>query len=531
MIRRRAAVGLLALVAAAACARPPAHDPDAVRLVLYAEPSSLSLVGNTDNNSSQLAAVISDGLVAYDARGGYAPMIASAWETSPDARVLTFHLREGALWHDGRPVTSRDVAFTLAKVRDPATQARSWVSLFADVDAIETPDDRTVVVRYRRPYADALDAWRVPLVPEHVASLDADFLNGAFAHHPIGCGPYRFVSHEAGQHIVLEAFDRYWQGRPPVDRLVVRIVSSERTGFEALLIGDVDLMVVTPDLWREALASERARRLARDVYYRLLFWKVDWNQDGSNALFSDVRVRRAMVMALDRRRFAEAAAAGLARAPATTYAPETSWHDPSVAPLPYDPAEAGRLLDEAGWRRPAPGAVRERGGARLHFVMLLPAGAQELSDRIAAWMQDSLKSIGVEMTIEKVEWRAFQERRRAHAFEAAMAATQVDPTPDQFDLYASSARDGGFNYGGFRDDDVDRLLQEGRETLDPAARHAVYAKLQERLAALQPIGVLFQFAQPVLHDERLEGVAASSVGLLAFQPGPRAWRWVDAKTP
>ena len=509
------------------CVAGPSEAPREVRVALYAEPSSLSLIGNTDNNSSQIASLISDGLIAYDGKGAYVPMVARSWEMSPDGLTLTFHLRDGIVWHDGEPVTSRDVAFTWAKVRDPKTQARSWVSQFTEVSAVETPDDRTVVVRYTRPYAEALDAWRIPLVPEHVVSKDTDFLGGAFAKAPVGCGPFRFVSREPGQNVVLGAFDRYWQGRPEVERIVVKIVGSERTAFEALLLGDIDLLGVTPDLWREAKDSPRAARLSRFVYFRLMLWKVDWNQDGTNPFFEDPRVRRALVLALDRSRFAESVALGLARPMSTTYPPESPWHDPRSTPIPYDTKEAARLLDEAGWRLPATGAVRTKNGAPLRFTMLLPAGGQEIADRIAAWMQDSLRQAGVDMQIEKLEWRTFQERRRSHAFQAAMATTVVDPIADQFELYHSSARDGGYNYGGFKDAEVDRLIEQGRVTVDPAARRAIYDRLQQRMAELEPLSVLFQFAQPVLHDARLQGVTPSLSGLFSFQPGPRAWRWAN----
>ncbi len=521
-----AALALAALTLG--CAGPAAHPRTDARVVIYAEPSSLSLVGNPDNNSAQIASMISDGLVAYDARGNFAPMVAASWDVAPDALTITFHLRDGVRWQDGTPVTSRDVAFTLSKVRDPAVQSRSWVSLFADVTGLETPDDRTLIVHYSKPYADALDAWRVPLLPEHLASKDSDFLNGAFAHHPVGCGPFRFVSHEPGQNVILEAFDGYWQGRPSIDRLVVRIVTSDRTGYESLLLGDVDLMAVPSDLWRESLSSHRAVRLARFVYYRLMLWKIDWNQDGSNPFFTDPRVRRALIFALDRKRFAATVVNGLARPAAGSYLPESAWTDPSIAPIPFDAAEAGRLLDEAGWHLPAPGSVRVKDGKPLAFTMLLVAGSQEIADRIAAWMQESVRAVGVDMRIEKLEWRAFQERRKTHRFEAAMASNVVDPTPDQFDLYHSSARNGGFNYGGFSDPETDRLLEAGRMTIDPAARRAVYWKLQARLHELEPMSVLFQFSQPVLHDPDLLGVTASPVGLFSFTPGPRAWHWAGA---
>lgn len=522
---------LLAASAAAfgACHAPTARKDNDVHVAIGANPQSLSLIGNTDVTSSQIASVISDGLIGYDSVGRYVPLVARAWELTPDGRTLTLRLRDGVMWHDGERVTSRDVAYTVRKVREPATLSRAWVSAFANIDSVETPDDLTVVAHYRTTYADFLEPWRVPLIPEHAASKDENFLQGAFAHHPIGCGPFEFVSHDPGQTVVLAAFDRYWGGRPLLDRIVFKIVSAERTSYESLLLGQIDLLAVSPDLWRDSLTSPAAARLSRFVYYRLSAWKVDWNQDGSTPLFLDERVRRALLLALDRERFATSVAAGLGRPGVSSYPPETQWADPTVVALPFDPAESARLLDEAGWRIPAGGGLRRKNGLPFEFTLIFPAGSQEIADRTAAWMQQSLAGIGVGMKVEKIANDVFQQRRKTHAFQAAMGSIVFDQTPDRFDLYHSSANQGGFNYGSFSDAEVDRLLEEGRTTIDPDARHAIYNRLQRRIHELQPIAFLFQFAQPVLHDRDLQGIVPSAVGLYQFMPGPRAWHWSSAR--
>ena len=531
-MKRRAVYSFFAAAAAlalGACAGSPPHKDNDVRVAIYSDPSSLSLIGNSDLNSSQIASMISDGLVAYDARGHYVPMVASTWEISPDGTTVTFHLRDGVLWHDGERVTSRDVAYTVAKARDPATLSRSWASALANVASFETPNDSTFVVHYTAPYADALEPWRLPLVPEHVASKDANFLSGAFAHHPIGCGPFRFVSHDPGQRAVLAAFDRYWGGRPAIDHLIFKIVSSERTAYESLLLDELDLLAVTPDLWRDALNAPAAARLARFIYYRFSAWKIDWNQNEATPFFHDKRVRRALLLALDRKRFAETVSAGLARPGVSSYPPESPWADPSIEALPFDPRESARLLDEAGWRVPSPGHLREKDGVPFEFTLILTAGAQEIADRSAAWMQQSLAEVGVGMKIVKLGSEAFKQQRKTHAFEAAMGTIAFDATPDRFDLYHSTANVDGFNYGSFSDAEVDRLLEEGRATVDPAARRIVYDRLQHRIDDLQPLAFLFQFAQPVLHDPDLEGIVPSAVGLFQFTPGPRAWHWSSAR--
>lgn len=531
-MRPRFRLVLLAAVAAAAfggCASPTARKDNDVHLSIGADPQSLALIGNTDLTSSQIASVISDGLVGYDAAGRYVPMVARAWDLAPDGKTLTLRLRDGVLWHDGQPVTSRDVAYTVQKVREPATLARAWASAFANVDSVETPDELTVVAHYATTYADALEPWRVPLVPEHVASKDASFLQGAFAHHPIGCGPFRFVRHDPGQRVVLAAFDRYWGGRPLLDGIVFRIVTAERTSYESLLLGQLDLLAVSPDLWRDSMKAPSAARLSRFVYYRMTAWKVDWNQDGSTPMFQDKRVRRALLMALDRARFAASVAGGLARPGVSSYPPETQWADPSVVALPFDPVESARLLDDAGWRIPAGGGLRQKSGVPMDFTLIFPAGSQEMADRSAAWMQQSLAEIGVGMKIEKIAVDVFQQRRKTHAFQAAMGSIAFDQTPDRYDLYHSTANQTGFNYGSFSDTEVDRLLEDGRTTIDPAARHAIYNRLQQRIHELQPVAFLFQFAQPVLHDRDLQGIVPSAVGLYQFTPGPRAWHWSSAR--
>ena len=169
--------------------------------------------------------------------------------------------------------------------------------------------------------------------------------------------------------------------------------------------------------------------------------------------------------------------------------------------------------------------MRDRDGKAFSFQLIIAATPQEITDRMAAWAQESLRRIGVLMTIEKLEWRAFQERRREHRFQAAMASLSFTPVPDQFELYHSTSRDHGLNYVGFRDEEADRLLVLGRQTFDPAERRDVYHRLQQRLHELEPISVLFHFAAPVLYDARLEGLEPSPRGLWLITPGPRQWRW------
>ncbi len=528
MLPLRVAVCLLA----ASCASPP-QQPEAARTVhasISAFPASLSLIGKSDLSSEIFARLVTDSLYQYDAGLKLVPRLAASSEISPDGKVVTLHLRPGVTWQDGTPVTSRDVLFTVRKVREPATEARAYLGYLQGLSSLDAPDPLTVRATYSTPNADVLAAWTIPIVPEHLAKDDADLLTGSFASHPIGCGPFRLLRAEPGRKILLEANRSYWDGAPTIDRLALDVLPDERTAFQALLKGDLDLLAVTPDVWREATSSDRARRLGRMVYTRMNVWYVGWNGDGSNPIFDDERTRRAMVLALDREGFISQVLFGLAKRAVGTYPPGTAWADPSVEPWSYDPAEAARLLDAAGWREGGSGA-RSRGGVPLRFTLLIPVGTQELTDRMAAWIQQSLAKVGARMEIEKVEWKAFLERKRAHRFQALMASLNLSPEPDQFELYHSSARAGGMNAWGLADPEVDRLLAEGRSTFDPTARHAVYDRLQARLHELEPISCLFHLQSPLLYDARLHGIETSPLGLWLVTPGPRRWSWVEGGKP
>lgn len=516
-------LALLPLPGCAPDARP--RPANRVRAILAADPTSLSLIGKTDRNSELVASLIGEGLVRYDATLTLRPRVARSWESSADGLTWTFHLREGVRWHDGAPVTAADVVFTIEKVRDPATQASSYAASFDDLDSIVALDDRTVRAVYRRPYADTLASFTLPLVPRHLAAADKDFLTGEFARHPTGCGAFRFVRAISGQEIVLAAYDDYWDGRPAIDEIVFRILRDDRTVYQAVQRGDIDVLAAPPDLWLALQESRESGRLAAFISWPLAAWYVGWNQDGSNEFFADPRTRRAMVLSLDRKRFISTVMADLAIPAVGSFHPASGWSDPSIEPWPFDPAEAGRLLDEAGWTDRDGDGIRERNGKPLAFELLIPASAQELTDRMAAWMQDSLRETGVGVRITKLEWRAFQQRRLEHRFEAAMAAMGLPPTPDRYEIYHSAARENGLNYAGVNDGELDRLLEEGRRTLDPAARREVYVRLQRRLHETEPISCLFHIASPIVHHPRLEGLAPSPIGIWLTTPGPRAWHW------
>jgi peptide/nickel transport system substrate-binding protein len=499
---------------------------EVVRANLPQDPASLSLVGKVDRYSEIVAAQVTDSLVNFDPALSFVPSVAASWELSDGGREVTFRLREGVRWHDGREVTAEDVLFTVRQVRDPTVENPTFSPHFADLETIEAPDPRTVRARFARPRPDLLEAWRVPLVPSHLAEEGAAILTGEFARHPVGCGPFRFVRYLRGEEIVLEANDDYWNGRPEIDRLVFRIFPHDRTAFEALLAGEIDWLATSPELWTLARESEGAERLASYVYYRLVVWQVSWNH--RRPPFGDPDVRRALTLAVDRRRFIENVLYGLGRPAVTSYHPDLRWTDPAVEPWPYDPVEAARLLERAGWIDEDGDGVRERDGVPLRFDLIIHASSQAMTDQLAAWLQQSWAEIGAAARIDRLEWNLFRERRNAGEYDGAMYGISFTPTPDQWELYHSTATwPNGQNYAHLSDPEVDRLLEAGRHSFDEAERRRIYYELQRRLHELEPLSYILHLATPVLHHRRLAGIEPSPLDEWRHTRGPRVWHWLD----
>jgi len=519
---RRLLTVLGAAAVIAACAPPGAPELATLRAYLSAEPATLNFITENDGNTMQLAGLVADTLVDFGRDLAPVPRLATAWEISPDSRTVTFHLHPGVRWHDGQPLTSDDVAFSLEKVLDPASLAAGKRSVFETVETWETPDPLTFRATRREPDARLVTSWEtLPILPRHVFA-GRDFVSAPEHRAPIGTGPWRFQSWEAGRRIVLEANPEYFGGPPDIARLEFRPLPEAATRLSAFLAGELDLTSLRPlDRERLSATGEQGRILVQDV---LFVWYIAWNQDGSNPFFGDSRVRRAMTMALDRAGFVERVLGGTGRVATSFVHPAMAAFDPDLVPWAYDPEAAARLLDAAGWRDLDGDGVREHGGRRFAFTLILPAGNQEM-DRLAVLFQEGLRGIGVEMALRTLEYNVYRGQRDDRQFEAMAGGWNLDPDPDCYDFWHSSQRGrDGINYPGFANAEVDRLCEAGRRSVDPAERITLYRRVQRILHEEQPATFIAYRASIVGLSRRLQGVEPHVLGIWNWYPGPLRWR-------
>ncbi len=531
-MRRRIATALVLALVLAGCSSPPREDAAGRRAgpggrFVYAipgEPTTLNLVSGTDAWSLLVQRLVADSLVDHDETLKAVPRLASSWEFSPDGRVLTFHLRPGVRFHDGTPCTSRDVLYTYEKILDPASHAVGRRDAFLPVEKVEAPDGETVTVTYRHPYAPALRGWEVPILPRHLYENE-DFAASPHNRAPIGTGPFRFVSWEAGQKITLAANPDYWDGAPPLDNFVFQFIPSEDTALQALLAGEIDYARLSPAQWASESAAARFQRRFRSIrFVPLFFYYIAWRGDGSNPFFADYRVRQALSLALDREGYVKSVLRGLGEVASSPFHPLVLEQDPDATTTPYDPSRAKALLDAAGWRLDPRTGLRTRQGIPFRFELLIFGGGQD-HVQFSQVAQESLRNIGVGMSIVRLDWPALLSRLQKGDFQAALSGTVPGLDPDSsYGMLHSSQIRGGQNYSAFHDDRVDEALEEGRRTLDPEARRAIYRRIEARVREMEPYSFLFYPVVQAAVSSRFRNVVPSPIGILGYFPGAARFR-------
>jgi peptide/nickel transport system substrate-binding protein len=450
-------------------------------------------------------------LVRYDEKLRVQPYLARSWEESDTS--VTFHLRDDLRWHDGRPVTAEDVKFTFDLAKNPETASLLASAYLALVDRATVVDSQTIHFHYSAPHAQALEDFWWPPLPKHLLQgvAPAELTQAPFNQEPVGSGPFRFVSWTRNQELALEAnpdFPRELGGRPYLDRVVFRIIPEPTTMLTELLSGGADFIGYTL-LPEQAVQLQGQRRVELRHFPSREFTYVAWNN--RRPQFDDARVRRALAMAVNRPQIIEALMHGFA-VPATGMIPPWSPLHTEVQPLPYDTAQAKRLLAQAGWADANGDGVVEKGGRPLRFSLAVNS-ANQLHKDLAQVIQQELKRIGVAVDIQMAEFQTLLKQYKGRDYDAVISNWtldnfKVDPTP----LFACSEAEkpGSANRTSFCDPALDRLIEQGLRTTDPAAAKPLWAQFTRRLQEQQPVTFLFWSDDLAGVGPRLQGVVTDA---------------------
>jgi peptide/nickel transport system substrate-binding protein len=519
------------LCALAGCGRagqaPTAIDHSIISFNVSEDPHSLNPILARSDDERQLAHLAFDMLLDVDAHGQPVPALAIAVPTlsnggvSADGRRITYHLRRGVRWQDGAPFTSRDVRFTWQAVMDPRNAVAS-IRGYDLIEAIDTPDPLTAIVRLKRPWAPAVEtlftygAHPIPLLPAHLLEHADRAAWAQFDRAPVGTGPFAPVSWERSTRIIYRANQHYYLGAPRSSEIAAMVIPDFNTDLTMLRAGQLDWSLLSP-AQRLALGSEPSLRIAYAPFAG--FGALSFNL--RRAPFDDIRMRRAIAQSIDRRRLSDAITRG--QYPVTdSDQPPFSWaYDPTARLPGYDPPAADRALDALGWKRQADG-VRAKDGQRLEIVFaVFPEG--DTAVRTAVYVQQMLAARGVDVTIKKVTLAHFYLPASlggllmSGKYDVAYFAWRTGEDPDDSDLVTCS---GASNYAGYCDAALDALELQALSTPDQSRRRALYSEIQQTLARRIPYLYLYAPTYGYAVENKLRGFEPTP-----FSPTSNAWHW------
>jgi len=496
MRRLLALAGLLALVG---CRSQP-RDPRTVVFLIESSPANLDPRIGTDAQSQRIDALLFDGLVARNASFQFTPALAERWE-QPNPLTLVFHLRAGVHFHDGRPLTARDVVWTIDSMRSGAIISPK-AAAYASVGTIEAPDERTVVFHLK--HADNflltnLSTGATGIVPEGSGK--------EFWQHPVGTGPFRFVSQQMDQDVVLERNPQSWAVVPKLERVRFAVVPDAITESLELEKGSGDVAVNS--LPMDSLAVLAARpNLQIDETGGTEIQYLGFNL--RDPMLKDARVRQAIACAIDRDLIIKTLLSGHAR-PALSLLPASHWAwTGDVARYDFDPARAAKLLDEAGYR---PG----HDGVRIHLTM--KTSTLEDTRLLAAVLQQQLARVGIALDIRSYETATFLSDVRRGAFQMySLRWIGGNEQPDIFTFVFATASFSpkGANRSHYSNARLDALLDDASQSGDVSHRRADYVEAQQILARDLPAINLWYPNMLVIHNRRLTHVVPSASGSYTF---------------
>jgi peptide/nickel transport system substrate-binding protein len=523
--RSRLPAALLLVAALGGCGKGAGREGGTIVRRLEGEPKTLNALLATSDPDLTVLALVSRNLLDYDASLSLVPGLAESVVPDAERKSFTVTLRPDAVWEDGTRVTADDVVYTVETLVDPKTPSVNRRGFFEGFVKAQRVDDRTARVSFAAASSNRLDAFNLPLLPA-ARYRGGPIENNPLDRAPLANGPYRVAKWTAGSSLELERNPRAFGPPGGAERLVFRIVPESAAAFEALKTGALDDARLTQPQYAEL---ERANGKAGTLLWNdLSYTYIGWNN--RLPLFEDARVRRALTQMIDREGISRALYGGLAR-PANGPLPPGLWpHDRSLAPIPFDPASAAALLDEAGFRRGKDG-VREKGGRRFAFALSFGAGS-DVQRQIAETIQQAFRVAGIQMTIQPMEWSAFSTAVDEGRFEACFLAMNLDPNPDLFpNWHSSQTPPTGWNSVFYKNPRVDLLVERLRDTFDRAAAMPLYAEAQRLIRDDEPVTFLHFVPVKWGIGRRIEGAATSPIGLSLFWPGAASWRTVRAKSP
>jgi peptide/nickel transport system substrate-binding protein len=495
---------LFALMGCARSTQPP--DPNVITVAVRTPPNNLDPRLANDETSSRIGQLVFSSLTDLGDDLRARPTLAERIE-NPDPLTWIVRLRRGVKFHDGHELTSEDVVFTFGKLLDPVfvSPYKGAYRMLASVRAL---DSHAVEFKLKEPFVTFAEQLTTPpVVPAHVGVIPADRAD-SLSSHPVGTGPYRFVRYDTDDRIVLAAFADYFEGPPSNAGVVLKIVPDDTIRGLELRKGSVDMVInqLPPDIVHQ---FEKGGELQVTRSVGLDFMYVGLNM--RHPVLSDKRVRHAIGYAINRQAIVDHLRRGLARVARGPLIPPQVWaFEPDVHQFVYDPARAGRLLDEAGYRDP------DGDGPMPRLRLSLKVSNVEEFVLQATVIQQDLRRVGIDLDVRSYEFATFfadviKGNIQLYAMQWVGGAV-ADPDMLRRVFHSQQVPPSGFNRGHYSNPEVDRLLDLASRSLDQEERRKYFSGVQKLVAEDAPYIPLWNRTNAIIAQRDLAGLHLNAIG-------------------
>ena len=460
-------------------------------------------------------------------------LIARSWEIGDDGLTITFRLRDGVTFSDGRPLSAGDVAFTFDFIMNEAIAAPRDRAYLEKIETVEAASPLTVVFRYREPYFNALAlAGSIAVMPRHFYEpyLEEPATFNESKGLLLGSGPYRLADPKTWTPdlgiVELERNPRYWGPvAPSFDRLLWKVIENDSARLTTFRNRDIDAYTARPREYQglrdDAALAEQARSF-EFMNAVAGYSYIGWNQrrGGAPTRFADRRVREAMTWLTDRARIIDEIMLGHAEPAVSPFSPRSRQHDPAIEPRPFDPDKAASLLAQAGYRdRDGDGVLENEAGEPFEFEL---AYYQENEDteRMVLFLKDLYARAGVHLKPVPAEWPVMLDLLGKRDYDAITLGWTSGVETDVYQMFhGSRTEDGGDNFVHFRHAEFDRLVDEARATVHEKERMPLWQAVERIFHEEQPYTFLMRRKTLAFVDRRLQNLEVTRLGLnLGFVP-------------
>lgn len=483
-------IGILPRAAATNAVHAQAFDPNAtITLATNADPIFNLWHPNAFVESDVIDPLIFSGVTTWALNGQPQPDLATSWSVSKNKLVWSFKLRHGVKWQDGQPFTSADVVYTYNNIALSKKYPSGKASNFNALKGVRAAGPYTAQFVLNTPWSalPAYLAWFAPILPKHIfQGEDPITLTSFNKQHPVGTGPYEVTKYVPGQSITLTRNPTYFGAKPKIKTIIFQIIPQSTTQISDLLSGSLNFVEINDPQLLSPLKNNpniTLQKVPEQNYYYVTL-------NNSVAPFSDVRVRQALQYAIDKKGLIQALLKGYGQVASGPIAPlQKYYYDPNVKQYPYNPTLALKLLAQAGYKKGAGGKLY-RGGKP--FTIAFTAGQYGYLVPASELIQHYWQKLGITVSLKVLEWNTYiSQVVVGRRYQASFGWWIAPFDPDVYPYFSCSTAKVGDNMSDYCNPALDRIMNQGRAVVQPAARKKVYDRMQALMAEQQPLLFLF----------------------------------------